>query len=368
MEELDVAPLLAHRGMPGRRTLSTGRDAIAWEAIGVNHRSHLKMDVLPFCSAMLCIATVLRHRARVVMRGKGKPMATAGIRVRKPKNNALRNTSIPTYEELTTRARYRPLTAMFRRRFARPKGKPIMMATRTCRQSGHKYLSPKRHAKLYRTIDFNRAKRGMYCEIETVEYDPYRHARICLVKYEDGEKRYILYAMGMFVGQQVIADLKAAPIVGNAMPLDNVPIGTQVHNVEMHPQFGGAVCRAAGTSCTVLARDDKYVTVKMPSSEVRLLHKNCWCTVGRVGRPEANLVKIGKAGRRRGHGWKPHVRGKAKNACDHPHGGGEGRSPIGHKHPRTPFGKAALGLKTKNKSRPSRRLILIEHKKKSGRP
>merc|ERR1711972_1198234 len=128
------------------------------------------------------------------------------------------------------------------------------------------------------------------------------------------------------------------------MPLDQVPIGTMVHNVEQHPYQGGAIARAAGVSALVLSRDDKFVTVKMLSSEVRLLSKKCWCTIGKVGRTEAQLIKLGKAGKRRQLGFRPHVRGSAKNSCDHPHGGGEGRSPIGHKHPYTPFGKCAHGL------------------------
>lgn len=227
---------------------------------------------------------------------------------------------------------------------------------------------PVQHARLYRIIDFGRTKRGMFGTIETIEYDPYRNTRVCLVKYEDGERRFILYALGFFVGQQVIASHDAPVFVGNAMPLDNVPIGTMVHNIEQAPKFGGQIARAAGTSALVLSRDDKYVTIKMPSSEVRMLPKGNWCTVGRVGRPEHCLIKLGKAGKRRQLGFRPHVRGSAKNACDHPHGGGEGRSPIGHKHPKTPYGKCALGLRTARLAKRSLKFILIRRKKKSGRP
>lgn len=221
---------------------------------------------------------------------------------------------------------------------------------------------------MYRIIDFGRTKRGMFGTIETIEYDPYRNTRVCLVKYEDGERRFILYAMGFFVGQQVIAAPDAPVFVGNAMPLDNVPIGTMVHNIEMRPGQGGAIARAAGSSCLVLSRDEKYVTVKLPSSEVRMLPKGSWCTVGKVGRGEAQLIKLGKAGKSRHLGFRPHVRGTAKNACDHPHGGGEGRSPIGHKHQKTPFGKCALGMRTMKTTKRSASLILIRRKKKSGRP
>ncbi|CAK0817577.1 unnamed protein product, partial [Prorocentrum cordatum] len=156
------------------------------------------------------------------------------------------------------------------------------------------------------------------------KYDPYRNARICLVRYEDGEKRYILHAIGFFVGQEVIASADAPIFVGNAMPLDNVPIGTQIHNISTDVYGQGALCRAAGTSATVLSRDDKYVTFKLPSTEVRMLPKTCWCTIGKVGRPEHNLIKLGKAGKSVHLGIRPHVRGRAKNAADHPQGGGEG--------------------------------------------
>jgi len=316
--------------------------------------------------AAACVATALR--ARVARRAKGKPQTTSGVRIRKPKNNALRNSSIATFEELTTRKRYEPLCFMFRRRFARPRHKPIQMATRTARESGHQYMQANRHARMYRIIDFGRTKRGMFGVIETIEYDPYRNTRICLVKYEDGERRYILYAMGFFVGQQVISSVRAPVFVGNAMPLDKVPIGTMVHNIEMHPTNGGQLARAAGASAIVLSRDKRCVTVKLPSSEVRLLSKKCWCTIGKVGRTEHQLIKLGKAGKSRQLGFRPHVRGSAKNACDHPHGGGEGRSPIGHKHPKTKYGKCALGMKTRKPQTRSSKLILIRRKKKSGRP
>jgi len=324
-------------------------------------------------AACVAAAAALRRRARVALAAKGKPQTTSGVRIRKPKNNALRNTSIATFEELTTRKRYEPLCFMYRRRFCRPRHKPICMATKSSREAGHKHkvtslVHGSNHARMYRIIDFGRTKRGMFGTIETIEYDPFRNTRVCLVKYEDGERRFILYAMGFFVGQQVIAAPDAPVFVGNAMPLDNVPIGTMVHNVEMASGHGGVIARAAGSSCLVLSRDDRFVTVKLPSSEVRLLPKKSWCTIGKVGRMEAQLIKLGKAGKSRQLGFRPHVRGTAKNACDHPHGGGEGRSPIGHKHQKTPFGKCALGMKTKRMTRKAASFILIRRKKKSGRP
>jgi len=206
----------------------------------------------------------------------------------------------------------------------------------------------------------------MFGTIQTIEYDPYRNARICLVKYEDGEMRYILHAVGYYVGQEVISSRDAPIFVGNAVPLDKVPIGTMVHNIEMHPDFGGAIARAAGSAAIVLSREGEYITVKMPSTEVRLLPQDSWCTIGKVGRTEAQLIKLGKAGKRRQLGFRPHVRGSAKNACDHAHGGGEGRSPIGHVHPKTKWGKCAHGMFTR-RSQGSDRLILIKRKKKSGR-
>lgn len=330
---------------------------------------------MPMLTAFLGAALLMRRRARgaVTRFAKGKPQTTAGVRVRKPKCNALRNTSIATFEELTTRKRYMPLTFMYRRRFSRPKHKPIMMASKTARMSGHNCNTRQgaphanRHARLYRIIDFGRTKRGVFGTIQTVEYDPYRNARICLVEYEDGEKRYILHAIGFFVGQQIISSEDAPVFVGNAMPLNNVPIGTMVHNIEMWPGRGGQLARSAGNSAIVLSRDEANVTVKLPSSEVRLLPKKCWCTIGKVGRPEAQLIKLGKAGKRRQLGWRPHVRGCAKNACDHPHGGGEGHSPVGYKHPRTKFGNCALGRRTRRAGQMSEKRILIRRKKKSGR-
>jgi len=332
--------------------------------------AHLSsIPFLPIVAALACAVAALRRR--VVRQAKGKPQTTTGIRVRKPKCNSLRNTSIATREECTTAKRYEPLCFMYRRRFCRPKHKHIMMATKTGRCGGHKLRMVKKnekvHARMYRIIDFGRTKRGMFGTIETVEYDPYRNARICLVRYEDGERRYILYAVGFFVGQQVTSAPDAPVFVGNAMPLDNVPIGTMIHNIEMWPGKGGQLVRSAGNSAVVLSRDDKNVTVKLPSSEVRLLPKECWCTIGKVGRTEAQLIKLGKAGKSRHLGTRPHVRGSAKNAVDHPHGGGEGRSPIGHKHQKTKYGNCAIGLKTRRAKQQSENRILIRRKKKSGR-
>lgn len=270
------------------------------------------------------------------------------------------HSSVATFEELTTTRRYEPLVYMYARRFAKPKHKPIRMAIKG-RCSGR---LRKDRSKMYRVIDFARRKRGVYGEIETIEYDPYRNARICLVKYEDGERRYILHAIGFFVGQEIISSDDAPVFVGNAMPLDNVPLGTQIHNISTDVYGQGAMCRAAGTSATVLSRDDRYVTFKLPSTEVRMLPKTCWCTIGKVGRPEHNLIKLGKAGKTMHLGGRPHVRGRAKNACDHPQGGGEGRSYTGYKFPRTKYGKCFFTKTRKTKLR-SDRYILIRRKNKA---
>lgn len=323
-------------------------------------------------AAVSCTAVMLR--SQVIRRAKGKPQTTAGLRIRKPMNNALRHCSIATFEELTEKKRYNPLVITIPRKYGHRAGK-ICSAARISRESGHKYkwggsqiisFKGSHKARKYRVIDFARSKRGMWAEILTVEYDPFRNARICLVKYEDGERRYILHALGYFVGQQIISAEDAPVFVGNSMPLGAVPAGTQVHNVESRPGNGGNFARGAGTSCYVLARDDEYTTVKMPGSEVRLLKNECWCTIGKVGRIEHQIIKLGKAGKSRQLGFRPHTRGKAKNAKDHPHGGGEGKSPIGHKARQTPFGKP-IGLRTRRNKGPISKLILVPSWKKSGR-
>jgi len=284
--------------------------------------------------------------------------------VRKPMNNSLRNSCVATYEECTSTRRYEPLVYLYRRRLGAPKGKAIHMPAGTRKEGGHKYRGHK--AKKYRVIDFRRTKRDIFGTIETIEFDPWRSSRIALVNYEDGEKRYILYAAGFFVGQQVIASEDAPIFVGNALPIDNVPPGTMVHNLQFYSGQRGGAARGAGTSAIVLSRDEKYVTVKMPSGEVRLIAPNCWCTIGKVGFSEHQLLRLGKAGNMRALGLRPHVRGKAKNACDHPHGGGEGRSPIGHKFRMSPYYKN-VHASTRKENKHTNKFILIKRKKPSGK-
>lgn len=218
------------------------------------------------------------------------------------------------------------------------------------------------HKKLYRTIDFGRTKIGMFGKVMHIEYDPNRNARIALIQYEDGEKRYILHPFGLQCGETVLAGVNATVTIGNSLPLMNIPLGTEVHNVELHPGSGGQLARAAGTGVQVVAKEGKWVTVRLPSGEVRVVSRNCWATIGRVGNIDMSNVTLGKAGRKRWLGRRPHVRGSAMNPVDHPHGGGEGRAPIGRSRPVTPWGKPALGIKTRNKKKWSTPLIVQRRK------
>jgi len=208
------------------------------------------------------------------------------------------------------------------------------------------------HARQYRLIDFRRNKFDIPARVDSIEYDPNRSARIALLVYADGEKRYILAPLGLRVGNTVISSRKGVEVyVGNAMPLERVPLGTTVHNIELYPGRGGQLVRSAGASAQVLAKEGDYVTLRLPSAEMRRVHKNCMATVGQVGNLDHANVKLGKAGRRRWLGWRPAVRGSAMSPRDHPHGGGEGRSPIGMPGPKSPWGWRTLGRKTRrNKS------------------
>jgi large subunit ribosomal protein L2 len=217
------------------------------------------------------------------------------------------------------------------------------------------------HKRMLRLIDFKRDKDGIPARVATIEYDPNRSAHIALLHYADGEKRYILAPVGLEVGQTVMSGPEADIKPGNALPLRNIPLGTMVHNVELRPGQGGKLVRAAGSAAQIMAKEGDYVQLRMPSGEIRLVHANCRATVGQVGNVDHENVTIGKAGRARWLGIRPTVRGVVMNPVDHPHGGGEGRSPIG-RHPVTPWGKPALGVKTRKKNKPSDRLILKRRK------
>ncbi|MGV2828270.1 50S ribosomal protein L2 [Myxosarcina sp. GI1(2024)] len=214
------------------------------------------------------------------------------------------------------------------------------------------------HKRLYRVIDFRRDKRNIPGEVIAIEYDPNRNARIALVQYEDGEKRYILAAVGMKVGTPILASPNAPIEVGNALPLDNIPLGETIHNIELVAGRGGQIVRAAGTAAKLMAKEGGYVTIGLPSKEVRMVRKECYATIGQVGNVEARNLKLGKAGKSRHLGRRPQVRGSVMNPVDHPHGGGEGRAPIGRSGPVTPWGKPTLGLKTRKKKKVSDKLIV----------
>ena len=210
----------------------------------------------------------------------------------------------------------------------------------------------------YRIIDFKRNKDGVPAKVATIEYDPNRSAHIALLHYADGEKRYILAPLGLNVGDVVVSGADADIKVGNALPLEAIPVGTVVHNVEMAPGKGGQIARVAGIAAQVMAKEGKYATLRLPSGEMRYIPLGCKATIGQVGNVEHEIVRIGKAGKTRYLGIRPTVRGSVMNPNDHPHGGGEGKSPVGHAGPMTPWGKPALGYKTRKKKNPTSKFIV----------
>lgn len=216
----------------------------------------------------------------------------------------------------------------------------------------------------YRMIDFKRNKDGVPATVATIEYDPNRSARIALLNYADGEKRYILAPVGLKVGDKLMSGKGAEIRIGNALEMKDMPVGSTIHNIEMKPGKGGQLVRSAGMSAQLMAKEGKYATVKLPSGETRLLPIQCRATVGQVGNIEHELITIGKAGRKRHLGFRPTVRGSVMNPNDHPHGGGEGRTPIGRPAPSTPWGKPALGYKTRKKNKHSSKYIIRTRKQK----
>lgn len=214
------------------------------------------------------------------------------------------------------------------------------------------------HKRRYRLIDFKRNKVGIEGKVKTIEYDPNRNARISLINYVDGEKRYILHPKNLLIGDSVFSGSNSPLNIGNTLPLEKIPLGTSVHNIEIRPKKGGQIVRAAGTSAKILAKEGNYVTLRLPSKEIRLFRKENYATIGEVSNNSFFLIESGKAGRTRWLGKRPTVRGSVMNPCDHPHGGGEGRAPIGHKRPLTPWGKPALGMKTRKNKKLSNTYIL----------
>ena len=214
------------------------------------------------------------------------------------------------------------------------------------------------HKRLYRLIDFKRNKINIKGRVVAIEYDPNRNARIALIHYSDGEKRYILQPKNLNVGDSIYSGSNISLTIGNSMPLEEIPLGTSIHNVELIPNKGGQIVRAGGTSAKILAKEGNYVTLRLPSKEIRLLRKECLATIGEISNNDVFLVQSGKAGRTRWLGIRPTVRGSVMNPCDHPHGGGEGRAPIGRTRPLTPWGKPALGARTRKKKKLSDAYIL----------
>lgn len=218
------------------------------------------------------------------------------------------------------------------------------------------------HKRAYRIIDFKRNKFNVEGKIFSIEYDPNRNARIALVHYKDGEKRYIICPDKLNVGSIIQSGENVTPNTGNSLPIGNIPLGTFIHNIELKPKRGGQIVRAAGSSARILAKDGNYSTLRLPSKEIRLIHNACYATIGIISNRDASNLVLGKAGRKRWLGIRPTVRGSVMNPCDHPHGGGEGRAPIGRTRPYTPWGKAALGVKTRKKNKYSD-LFIIRNRK-----
>ena len=269
------------------------------------------------------------------------------IRTYKPTSAGRRAMTSLTYEEITTNKPEKSLLVNLTKTGGRNNTGMI-----TCRHLGG---GNKRH---YRLIDFKRNKDGIVGKVATIEYDPNRSSNIALINYLDGEKRYILAPKGLKVGMEIISGEKVDIKVGNALPLGNIPEGTFVHNIELKPGCGGQLIRSAGVSAQVLGKEEKYVIVRLASGEVRKILATCRATIGTVGNEDHGLVNIGKAGRNRHKGIRPTVRGSVMNPNDHPHGGGEGKSPVGRDAPRTPWGKRALGVKTRDNKKASSKLIV----------
>jgi len=274
------------------------------------------------------------------------------IKKYKPTSNGRRNMSVSTFSEITTDTPEKSLLAPISKRGGRNHQGTI---TARHRGGGHK--------RQYRIIDFKRDKDGIPGRVATVEYDPNRSANIALINYADGEKRYILAPKGFEVGQQIESGTEADIKPGNALPLANIPVGTIIHNVELKPGNGGQLSRSAGTESQILGREGKYTLVRLASGEVRLILTTCRATIGQVGNVEHELIRSGKAGRTRWLGRRSSVRGSAMNPIDHPHGGGEGRSPIGRKSPMSPWGKPTLGYKTRKRNKPTGKYIIRERKR-----
>lgn len=274
-----------------------------------------------------------------------------GIRSYKAYTPGTRNRSVSKFEEIVQIKPEKKLTSGQHRQKGRNNRGII---TSRHRGGGHK--------RLYRHIDFRRNKQGIVGQIQTIEYDPNRKARICLTQYSDGEKRYILQPRGIKIGDEILSSPDAPIVAGNTLPLTNMPLGTLIHNVELQPGKGGQIARAAGTVAQIVAKEGSLATLRMPSGEFRLVSQKCLATIGQVGNVDANNERLGKAGSKRWLGRRPKVRGVVMNAADHPHGGGEGKAPIGRKRPLTPWGRPTLGRRSRPRHKYSEALILRRRK------
>ena len=269
------------------------------------------------------------------------------IKKYKPTTNGRRNMTSSDFAEITTSTPEKSLLQPLKNNAGRNNNGRI-----TVRHQGGG------HKRQYRVIDFKRNKDNVAAVVKTIEYDPNRSANIALVHYEDGVKAYILAPKGLEVGMRLVSGPEADIKVGNALPLENIPVGTVIHNIEMEPGKGGQLIRSAGTSAQVLGKEGKYVLIRLNSGEVRMILATCRATIGSVGNEQHELINIGKAGRSRWMRKRPTVRGSVMNPNDHPHGGGEGKTPIGRKAPVSPWGQPAIGYKTRNKKAKSDKLIV----------
>ena len=270
-----------------------------------------------------------------------------GIKRYKPTSSARRFMTVSTFEEITC---------------TKPERSLLEDQKHTAGRNAQGKITVRHHGggnkTKYRIIDFKRNKDSIPAVVKTIEYDPNRSANIALVVYADGEKKYILAPLGLNVGDKILSGANADIKPGNALPIEAIPVGTMIHNIELQPGKGGQLVRAAGMSAQLMAKEGKYAQVKMPSGEMRLILVKCKATIGQVGNLDHEIIRIGKAGKKRHMGIRPTVRGSVMNPCDHPHGGGEGRTPVGRKSPLTPWGKPALGYKTRKKKNRTDKLIL----------
>jgi large subunit ribosomal protein L2 len=276
------------------------------------------------------------------------------VKVYKPKTPGTRHKTSYTFEEITKTKPEKTLIIPRKKHSGRNMNGRITVRHRG---GGHK--------RFIRLVDFKREKLGVPATVAAIEYDPNRTARLALLNYADGEKRYIVAPVGLMVGDEVVSGTEVDIRPGNCLPLANIPVGTTIHNIELQPGKGGQMVRSAGTSAQLLAKEGKYAHIRLPSGEVRLVLQECCASIGQVGNVEHGNIKLGKAGRKRHMGWRPTLRGSALTPRDHPHGGGEGRSPVGMPSPKSPWGKPTLGKKTRHNKRTDK--YIVRHRSKAKR-